>query len=229
MITIKNFKNIIIGIALVAAGLIFGLNALGYTNINIFFDGWWTLFIIIPCLVDLIRGHNLFGNLTGMSVGVLLLLICQGLVDVTTISKLIFPAVLVCIGVRLIFRNVFSGKTAKKIKDINDSSARKGCYAAGSNQKFSIAGESFDGCDLTAAFGSIDCDLLFSQVPADAVINARVTFGAIRILMPQSVNVVVKSTSFFGGVSQKRSFPAIANAPTVYVNATCLFGGVELK
>ena len=47
----KKFGNVLWGIILIIIGLIIGGNALGITNINIFFDGWWTLFIIIPCFI----------------------------------------------------------------------------------------------------------------------------------------------------------------------------------
>ena len=44
----KKLTKILWGIALVLAGGIFALKALGLTNIEVFFDGWWTLFIIVP-------------------------------------------------------------------------------------------------------------------------------------------------------------------------------------
>ena len=44
----KKFRNILWGLVLIILGLIFGGNALGITDINLFFDGWWTLFIIVP-------------------------------------------------------------------------------------------------------------------------------------------------------------------------------------
>ena len=44
----KKAGNILWGIVLIVIGVIFALNALDITSIDIFFDGWWTLFIIIP-------------------------------------------------------------------------------------------------------------------------------------------------------------------------------------
>ena len=44
----KKLNGIVWGIVLVAAGVLLGLNAFGITDIDIFFDGWWTLFIIVP-------------------------------------------------------------------------------------------------------------------------------------------------------------------------------------
>ena len=45
----NNIKNILWGIILVIIGVIIGLNTIGITDIDIFFDGWWTLVIIVPC------------------------------------------------------------------------------------------------------------------------------------------------------------------------------------
>lgn len=51
----KSFGNVLWGIVLIVVGLIIGGNELGITNINIFFDGWWTLFIIVPCFIGLFK------------------------------------------------------------------------------------------------------------------------------------------------------------------------------
>ena len=46
----KKISTVLVGIIFVVAGVIIGLNSFGITDINIFFDGWWTLFIIIPAI-----------------------------------------------------------------------------------------------------------------------------------------------------------------------------------
>ena len=43
----KKIESILWGLVLIVVGVIIGLNTMGITNINIFFDGWWTLFIIM--------------------------------------------------------------------------------------------------------------------------------------------------------------------------------------
>lgn len=226
----KNFKNALLGIALIGLGVILGLNSLGYTNINLFFEGWWTLLIIVPCAIDLFRGNNATVNLTGISIGTVLLLICRDILDPKTVLQLIIPASLVIIGVRLIFKDAFGSKASKRIKEINEKIVPPtGSYATFSSQNINFNNQPFRGTELVAAFGGIDCDLVFAEITEDCVINAKATFGGIDITLPQNVNVVVKSTSVFGGVSRKRKFETIKGAPTVYVNAVCLFGGVDLK
>lgn len=49
----KNITKILWGTTLIAVGGIIALNAFGITDIELFFAGWWTLFIIVPCLVGI--------------------------------------------------------------------------------------------------------------------------------------------------------------------------------
>ena len=78
-------SNLLWGLFLIALGTIFGLNALEITNIDIFFDGWWTLFIIVPCFIDLFNDNDKTGDIIGLIVGVSLLLACQDYIDFSLI------------------------------------------------------------------------------------------------------------------------------------------------
>lgn len=49
----NNFNKVLWGIVFITIGIVIGLNALEITSINLFFRGWWTLFIIIPCVIGL--------------------------------------------------------------------------------------------------------------------------------------------------------------------------------
>ena len=55
----KNLKSIIWGLVLITLGIIIGLNAFEIINVDIFFDGWWTLFIIVPCFIGIITEEKL--------------------------------------------------------------------------------------------------------------------------------------------------------------------------
>ena len=73
----KKTSNIIWGCVLILLGIILALNALGLTNINIFFDGWWTIFIIVPCVIALFKEKEKMHSVIGIIIGVSLLLACQ--------------------------------------------------------------------------------------------------------------------------------------------------------
>ena len=50
----RKLSNIIWGILFIFIGSIWALNATGIADIDIFFDGWWTLFIIVPSIIGII-------------------------------------------------------------------------------------------------------------------------------------------------------------------------------
>ena len=80
---------------------------------------------------------------------------------------------------------------------------------------------------LNAIFGGIDLDLKNANIVEDKIINATSVFGGINILVPENINIQVKSTSIFGGVNNKTKNKE--EQPTIYVKAFCLFGGVDIK
>lgn len=226
----KKFGNVLWGLVLIVLGLIIGGNTLGITNINVFFDGWWTLIIIIPCFIGLFKEREKTGNIIGLLIGIALLLACQDLLDFNLVWKLLFPAILVAIGVSIIFKDVIGGKVSKEIKKLNEKKTGENEYCATfSGQDVRFDGEQFKGVDLTAVFGGIKCDLRNAIIEEDAVINTSSIFGGIDIYVPENVKVKVKSSSIFGGVSDEKKHSQNADAHTIYINATCIFGGVEIK
>lgn len=226
----RSIGNVLWGIVFVALGVIFGLNALEITNIDVFFDGWWTLFIIVPCFIDLFKDHDKTGNMIGVLIGVALLLCCQDLLEFDLIWKLAFPTILVIIGLSFIFKDTLHGKVKKEIKKINEKNGKKQEYCATfGEQRLNFSEEEFKGCELTAVFGGVRCDLRDSIIKEDVVITASSIFGGIDIFVPTDVNVKVTSTSIFGGVSNKTINSKKEHKKTIYINATCIFGGVDIK
>lgn len=226
----KQLSKILWGVALIAVGIIFALNALGVTNIEVFFDGWWTLFIIVPCLVGIFSEREKTGNLIGLLIGVFLLLCCQNVLEFDMLWKLAIPIVIVIIGLKLIFGAIFGGKANKILEGSKnlDENVKVGC-ATFSGQDINYNGEVFNGAELTAVFGGIKCDLRGAIIDKDCAITATGIFGGIDILVPDTVNIKINSSSVFGGVSDKKHNPTIQGAPTIYINATCMFGGVDIK
>lgn len=226
----KKSSNILWGIVLILIGLIIGGNALGLTKINIFFDGWWTLFIIIPCFIGLFNESEKTGNVIGLLIGVALLLGCQNILNFDLIWKLAFPTILIVVGLSIIFKDSLGGKVNDEIKKLNEKRNGENSYCATfSGQNINFNEEIFTGADLTAVFGGIKCDLRNAIIESDIVINASSTFGGIEIYVPSNVKIKIKSVPIFGGVDNKANTKTDENSHTIYINSTALFGGVEIK
>jgi len=224
----KKISRFVWGIVLVAAGTLFALNALNITDIDVFFDGWWTLFIIVPCTVDLFTEREKMGNLIGIAVGISLLLCCRGILSFSLLWKLLIPAAIIIIGFKMIFSGLFGNKSNEIMKEIERQGGKaRVCCATFSSCRMNPEGEVFEGAELTAVFGAVDCDLRGAVIVKDCALRVTSVFGGIDLLVPDTVNVKVSSNCIFGGISNKTS--AHKDAPTIYVDGTCLFGGVEIK
>lgn len=228
----KKLSNILWGLLFIIVGVVLALAAFDVIDFkDIFFDGWWTMFIIVPSVVELFRSRDKTGNIIGIVVGVVLLLCCQDVLSFDMLWKLLLPAVLVIIGLSLVFKDAFIGKQGKTSFKRQESVDGKydSHNAVFSGKSIKYDGQVFYGNDLTAVFGSVTCDLRGAVITEDVIINANTIFGGIDILMPDNVNVQLKSTAIFGGAEDKRNYGEIQGAPTVYVSALCLFGGLDIK
>ena len=112
----KKTKAVLWGIVLVAVGILFALNTLEIINVNVFFDGWWTFIIIVPCVIGFFTEREKMGNIIGVLVGTVLLLCCQNIIDFALVWKLIVPAIIILVGIKII-ANAFAPKKANDIME----------------------------------------------------------------------------------------------------------------
>lgn len=228
----KMVSNYIWGLFLILVGIILGLNAFGVTNINLFFDGWWTVFIIVPSLNGLIKGEDRIGALIGLIIGLFLLLSCQDVIDFSLIFKLLIPVILVVIGLSIIFKDKVKDIAVKNMGKINDKEIdMEHTYTSTfSEEKINLDNEKLESCAINSIFGSVSLDLRNAIIDEDIVINNYVVFGGVTIKVPKDVNVVVKTTNIFGGVDNKTSRnKSKENVKTIYIKGTILFGGIDIK
>lgn len=225
----KKFSNILWGLLFIVLGVMIGLNSFGVTNINFFFDGWWTLFIIIPSFIEFFRSKVKVLNVIGIATGVAILLFCQGIFSFEMLWKLALPTILVLIGVALVFKDAIFAPKSTPTRKRSDKKGQEDKYSTSfSSKSIKYDGQVFYGNDLSATFGNITCDLRNAIINEDIIINTNVTFGSIDILMPHGVNVEIKSSGI-GGTYDNRHSSYINGAPTVFVSSMCLLGNVEIK
>lgn len=224
----KKASSVLWGIVLIAAGVVLALNVFNITDIDIFFDGWWTLFIIVPCAIGLFTEREKTGNIIGIVIGVFLLLCCQDILSFSMLWKLLVPAIIVIVGLKMVLTGLFGNKANEIMKQLKlEGKQPKSGFAAFSGCDMNYDGEVFEGAELTAVFGGVECDLRNAIIEKDCAIRVSVIFGGIDIFVPAGINVRVNSNSIFGGVSNKTAVHQ--NAPTIYISGTCMFGGVEIK
>ncbi len=229
----KQVRAVVWGIAIIALGVIFGGNALGLFSIDIFFDGWWTLFIIVPSVISLFTEKEKVSSLILLAVGVILLLAAQNVFSWDVAWKVILAVVLIAIGIGIIVKSLIhknsDKEVEKKIRDTKNEKVMDVQTAIFSGSERVYNDEVFAGANLTAVFGGVDLDLTKAKFEKDTVIKAFALFGGIDIAVPEDVQVKIKSGFIFGGASDERKGSASKGKHTIYLDAAGGFGGVTVN
>ena len=219
-------NRILWGLVFIVLGVIIALNVFNIIDFNIFFRGWWLVFIIVPCFIGLFDNTNesKVGNIIGLVIGLLLLLMCNNLIRFDIIIKLFIPAIFVIIGLYLMLGSSINSKVKEKIKSTNkDNLESIVATFAEKNEK----PNKFNGAKVDAIFGSVYLDLSESSIKNESVIVATGIFGSVNIKVPEDVEVKIKSTPIFGGVSNKSK--GKNEKKIIYIEAYAVFGSVDIK
>lgn len=230
----NKLTNVLWGIFFIIVGIGIGGEIFDLWNFSLFFRGWWTLFIIIPCFIGMIQNGIGSGSTIGFIIGIMLFLSHYLGRDIV---KLILPTIFVFIGIKLIFRDLFKRRPTNYGGHIpmgedqqSHSYRNEGEYSAiFASNHINVKDQPFVGTNLNAVFGGIVLDLRDAAIDNDVEISATAIFGGIDIFVPRGIHVKVNNVPIFGGVSNKADKYADPAAPTIYVNSTCMFGGIDIK
>lgn len=241
----KRSSSVLLGIFLVAAGVGYAGDVMHLWNFELFFSGWWTLFIIIPCAISIIDHGFEAGNIIGLGVGIMLLLAAQDYIDFSVVWRLFLPLLLVALGLGLVFRRrpkgyesaVYSASDAAGNGEPGEfgtpSAAARGgsteIVAVFSGEKRRFANDITAGARLTAVFGGVEIDLRDSTICNDIIIDCSAVFGGVELRLPPQTPVKFDCFKIFGGASDSRNTPVAAAGGTVYITGTAVFGGIEVK
>lgn len=212
----KNKSSVFWGLVLIIVGVLFLGNNLNWWDINIFFKGWWSLFIIIPSIYGLFERGSRSGSIISLAVGILLLLAAQDVIGYGMIWKILVPIIIIVIGLTLIFNN---GKPKKMAKNAKEYVA----VFSGVDERINEVVSDFK---AVSVFGGVDLDLRKAKIEKDLYIEAVSIFGGIDIKLPDNVKLQVSGVPIFGGVENKYNDDGNI---TITIHYTCVFGGVDLR
>lgn len=224
----KQNNKVIWGSALVVCGIAWIVCIC--LHINILFNGWWTLFIIVPCICALLGNSDKTGPAIGLGVGVLLLLAEQNVIDWDMFWKIGLAVLVIALGLGMIFGNRRKTTDIPTVKTLNrDGKNIRVVNATFGEQNLNFGGEVFEGADVNASFASVHLDLHGATINEDMEINVDLKFSGLVIYAPSDLLVKVTAGSTFGGVDDKRRVVVTDHTHTLYISGSCVFSGIEIK
>ena len=112
---------------------------------------------------------------------------------------------------------------------IGEDGKRICCSVRYGGDEYIYRGEPFHGARLDAFCGGIRMDLRNATITEDEEIEIHTFCGGVELFVPQTVNVVVKSRSFIGGVGNHVSRITSQDAHCLHIIADNFIGGVDIK
>ena len=227
-----NKGKIIGGIALLLLGIGLMLEVTHVIDFN--FEGWWTAFIIIPCLISFFNSQNKTLSLIGVGTGVLLLLAARDIIPWSEFWRYLICIVFILWGLMLLFGSRRSSEPDKKavdeLKKIDqDGRSIRQINASFGKQSYEFAGQRFEGARVQCSFGFVGIDLRGADLLDGAVIDVDCSFGGMEIRVGDDVLVRNTIDASFAGVDCKDHLQYPERTKTLYVKGHCSFGGIEIK
>ena len=139
-----------------------------------------------------------------------------------------WPLLIIAAGLWIIFKPRF-GLFKEKAPEIKEKDLDAFIIFSGIKRRFNTP--EFRGGKATALFGGIDLDFAEASLADNkATIELTAIFGGIEVFVPRDWEVVVDSSSIFGAVEDKhKSAPPAETKATLFIRATVMFGGIEIK
>jgi predicted membrane protein len=210
------------GIILIAIGIGFLMDSLGYGSFQNFLKSYWPFLLVLIGLAHILYTRY-FSGIAWVIIGGVLSLFTLGVVKGNA-WEAFWPLVLVLIGVRILIRPKFRMEGGDD-RDYASSTAVFG----GAAKK--ITSKNFAGTNVSAIFGGAKLDLRSAQIAKEgAVIDVDAVFGGVEILVPERIKVKVDVFAAFGGHDDKRDVSKInEKGPEILIRGNAIFGGIEIK
>jgi predicted membrane protein len=217
--------RVLFGLALIALGLVFLLDRAGVLDAGRTIADWWPVAVIALGAVQLFdRPRSLLGPGIVIGVGMILLLFTTDVVT-GSVFALLWPALLIAIGLAILFRH---GRGPDTTVEGSTEDVSRATAVFGSNEVVSRS-SAFRGGSATAIFGGVVLDLRNAGLhPEGATIDVTSIMGGVEIVIPRGWRVRTSGTPILGGIEDTTE-RAEGTGSELRVDALTILGGTEIK
>ena len=143
-----------------------------------------------------------------------------------------WPVLLIILGVYTLFKSI--GTNSKSNMDtIESEECQVDIFSIFGDSTKQIKTNNFLGGKITSIFGDLKVDLRQSHLAnGKQVLDTLTMFGATEIFLPNDWEVIIKTTTIFGGFDDKRSKTESLkelNEKVLVIKGLVLFGGGEIR
>ncbi len=221
----RSSTSIVVGVAVMALGVLFFLEELRLLEGRTLFR-YWPLLLILIGVEKLLQRDAPRTNPAGwiwVLVGTWILLGNLGIVRVSFGE--LWAVVLILIGWRVLWGGFFPDRGTPGV----DADATVSGMAIMGGFGRSVTSLDFRGGNVTTIMGGCKLDLTQARISSgEAVLDVFVMWGGIDLRLPDDWLVISRAMPIMGGIDDKTSPPPDARQRLV-ITGTVLMGGIEIK
>lgn len=216
-----NWARAFFGVLIVALGSLLLLDNLEVLDAGDVIGTWWPAVIILGGVISLVvNPRHWVVPLILIGGGGAVLLRTTEVVDTLSV---IFPVLIILVGLLLLLGRGFGTATTQTGNTVNSFNIFSGSELASSSSRF-------EGGRIGALFGGAELDLHNATLAEGAALDVFAAFGGVEITVPRGWRVDINGFPVFGGYENATAKDDLTpDAPLLRIDATVLFGGLEVK
>jgi predicted membrane protein len=217
---VKVTPRVVLGLAVMLAGLVLALDSLGFVEGGQIFRFWPLILVAIGVVKWMSPVHQKMSALIWIVAGVAFLLVSLGRMSFGGV----WAMVLFLVGANIAWKALRPAALPKDADSVIDLMQFMG------GTKTVVTTQDFKGGQATAVMGGCEVDLRHASMPEGraAVIDTFAFWGGIEIRVPDDWEVVSQGSAALGGfVNNARSQPG--SKRRLVVTGLAVMGGVEVK
>lgn len=219
--------HFIIGIVVVAVGVLLLLGSLDVLDIGDLFQWIPSLFILFGLWL-LVK--NRFRRIAGPLIMILIAVFVQFLVLGLDMGKF-WPLILVAIGITILIKSFRPGPRRAGVTSMDDNDGWIESVSVMGSANERVASDEFKGGQATAVMGENTLDLRESSVAEKpATLEATVVMGEMKLRIPEEWNVQVDNVTVMGESKDERTRRDPEDGhPDLVVSGTVVMGSLKIE
>jgi predicted membrane protein len=223
--------QIVVGLAVIAIGVLFLFDNLGWLDIDLTVQ-FWPVILIAAGVLKILQGREPRGKVTGavlVVVGAVLLLKGLGIFHITW--NMLAPLLMIAGGLAVVARSA-SRKSRQDafgvgFKPDGDNVIQVAAILGSYRRR--ITSQQFAGGEITAVMAGCDLDLReASMPPGEAVLHVFTLMGGVNIQVPVDWTVQLEGIPVLGGFDETTLRPKDGTKRLI-VRGHTIMGGLEIR
>lgn len=95
--------------------------------------------------------------------------------------------------------------------------------------KKNVLSKNFKGGDVTTFMGGAEINLMQADFNGRVMLDCFNMFGGTKLIIPADWQIQSGLVTIFGGIEDKRHPSQVNSGKVLYLDGTCIFGGIEIK